>query len=593
MDDVFILNESGTDAARSGLLRLHDAVGRREPGRPEAALSPEELLARFRAADPTRNAACLPWLLRTYAAGGYRLEDLSKAYDTLVTFARLRGLLPDTATIDGETRNPRKLGSHMTLASIWKAVAPLVEAECLAQENCSGEQEDTDKERALSQSRVLHRSARMVIAVPMTEEASCWWGQGTQWCTAARNDNAFEQYHSKAPLIVICLRKSGDLPARKLQLYVHSGGMQFMDENDAEVSPELVSERWQDLEALLYWTVGGYGQGLQYMPEHLRTEAVCLSTVGRDGWALQYVPEPLRTEEICTTAVGRDGGVLQYVPEHLRTEAMCLSAVGSSGRALQYVPEPLRTAAICLSAVGSSGRALQYVPESLRTEAICLSAVGSNGWALQYVPEPLRTEAMCLAAIKENEGALIYVPEPLRTEAICTTAVGRDGRTLIYVPKPLRTEAICTVAVEQNGLALEFVPERLRTEAICTAAVGRDGMALRYIPEPLRTEAICTAAVATTGRALYYVPEPLRTEAVCMAAVGENVEALEYVPEPLRTKVMRLVAVARDEQKSVSINGETNERESHDLVLVSLEDCLNDLRPSYQKTVYPIKPGLN
>ena len=92
--DQFILNENGIDAARLGLLRLRDVVGRREPSRPEASLSPDELLSRFRAADPTRNAACLPWLLRTYAAGGYRLEDLSKAHDTLVTFARLRGLLP-------------------------------------------------------------------------------------------------------------------------------------------------------------------------------------------------------------------------------------------------------------------------------------------------------------------------------------------------------------------------------------------------------------------------------------------------------------------------------------------------------------------
>ena len=115
MDDVFILNENNTDAARSGLLRLHDTVGRREADRPEAALSPDELLALFRAADPTRNAACLTWLLRTYAAGGYRLEDLSKAHDTLVAFARLRGCLPNTATMDGEVRNPRKLGSHVTL----------------------------------------------------------------------------------------------------------------------------------------------------------------------------------------------------------------------------------------------------------------------------------------------------------------------------------------------------------------------------------------------------------------------------------------------------------------------------------------------
>ena len=540
--DAFILNKNGTDAARTGLLRLQDAVVRREPGRPEAALSPEELLSRFRASDPTRNAACLPWLLRTYAAGGYRLEDLSKAHDTLVAFARLRGCLPNTAIIDGETRNPRKLGSHLTLASLWKVIAPLVEAERLAQEEEAGEQPDTDRERALLQSRVLHRSNRMVIAVPMTVEASCWWGKGTQWCTAARNDNAFDQYYKEAPLIVICLRKSGDLPARKLQLHVHSGDMQFMDENDGPVSLELILERWQDLEALLHWTLV------------------------RNGEALQYVPKPLRTEAICTAAVGGYGRALQYVPEHLCTETLCLAAVGAHREALQYVPEPLRTKAMCLAAVGRYGGALKYVPKPLRTEAICTVAVGMDGWALAHVPEPLRTEA------------------------ICTAAVGGHGWTLAHVPEPLRTEAICTVAVGAHGEALKYVPEPLRTKAMCLTAVIRDGYALAHVPEHLRTEEICLAAVTQCGRALIYVPNHLCTEAICLVAVSRDGEVLERVPEHLRTEAVHLAVVSSNKQKSASLNDEADERESHDLVLEGLKDYLNDLQHVYQKTITYPKP---
>ena len=519
--DVFILKENDTDAARAGLLRLHEAVGRREPGRPEAALSPDELLSRFRTSDPTRNAACLPWLLRTYAAGGYRLEDLSKAHDTLAAFARLRGQLPNTATIGGETRNPRKLGSHLTLASLWSAIAPLVEAERLAQENCSGEQEDTDRERALAQSRVIHRSNRMVIAVPMTEEASCWWGQGTQWCTAARNDNAFEHYHSDAPLIVICLRKSGDLPARKLQMHIHANDVQFMDENDARVSSKIILERWQDLVDLVYW------------------------------------------------------------------------ALSRNGRALAYVPEPLRTEALCLDAVCKDGLTLEYVPEPLRTEALCLDAVSRNGYALQYVPEPLRTEAVCLASVVMYGWALRYVPEHLRTEAICTVAVGRYGLALRYVPEPLRTEAICTVAVEQDGRALFHVPEHLRTEVICTVAVCSNGGSLKYVPEPLRTEAICLAAVGNNGWVLKYVPELLRTKALWLAAVTKNSFMIKHVPEYLRVEITRLATEAQDKQKSVSINGQNNERESHDLVLDGLEDYLNNSQPSIQNTSLAIKPAIH
>ena len=571
-------------------MRLHDAVHMSEPDSPEVAL-PEELLARFRAADPTRNASCLPWLLRTYAAGGYRLEDLSKAHDTLAAFARLRGQLPNTATIDGETRNPRKLGSHVTLASLWSVIAPLVEAERLAQEEEAGEQVDTDKERALSQSRVLHRSNRMVVAVPLTKEASCWWGQGTQWCTAARKNNAFENYHKNAPLIVVCLRKSGDLPARKLQLYVYAGDIQFMDENDAPVSPELILERWQDLEALIHWLIIINLRALRFLPEHLRTEAICLAAVGSNGWALQYVPEPLRTEAICLAAVASNGWALEYVPEPLCTEAICTIAVGRDGYALAYIPKPLRTEALCTAAVGKDGWVLNYVPEHLRTEAMCLDAVCRNGGALEYVPEPLRTKAMCTVAVGSSGMALRYVPENLRTEAIFTAAVGECGMVLEYVPEPLRTKAICTVAVGRYGRALEYVPERLRTETMCLAAVGKDGWALLYVPEPLRTKEMCTAAVKHNGWALRYVPLSLRTETICLAAVGSDGRALEYVPEPLRTEEICLVALEQNGEAleyvpehlrteaicTAAIGG--SKQKPHDSILEGLEDYLKNLKP--------------
>ena len=599
-----------------GLLSLHEAVRKREPDRPEAVILPEELMAQFRAADPTRNGSCLSWLLRTYVTGGYLLEDLGKAYDTLQNFARLREQLPVTATIDGETRNPRKLGSHMTLASLWSFIAPLVEAERLAKEDCSGEQDDTDRERALSQSRVIHRSNRMVVGVPMTEEASCWWGQGTQWCTAARNNNAFENYYSVAPLIVICLRKSGDLPARKLQLHINSAYLQFMDENDAWVSPEIILERWQDLEALLHWAVTQHGGALDYVPKALCTEALCTAAVCKNGWVLNYVPEHLRTEAMCLAAVTQSGWAIYHIPEHLRTEAICLTAVRQNGWALHYVPEPLCTEAICLTAVGNNGLALEYVPIPLRTEMLCTVAVGRNGQALKFVPKRMRTEAMCRAAVAQNGCALQYVLKGFLREALYLVAVGVDGKTLQYVPKHLRTEAMCRAAIGRNGQVLEHVPERysmatkilhfwrrgnfsvnLRTEAICLAAVtgyglalqwvpkplrtpeiylaavGRNGEALEYVPKHLRTEMLCTVAVGENGRALQYVPLHLLTEVTCLAAIKQHAWAINYVPEHLRTKAMCLAAVVQNSQEYTPSSDLSN---SHESALISLENIMKN-----------------
>ena len=455
MDNLSVSDDNAI--ARFGLLSLHEAVRLREADCPEKSLSPSGLLELFRAADPTRNAACLPWLLRTYTFGGYRLEDLTEVCNVLKTFMRLRGRLPDTASIDGETRNPRKLGSHMTLESLWLAVAPLVEQERLAKQTSPNEQDDVEKKCALAESRVLLRSERMIIVVPMTKEASCWWGRGTQWCTAAGSNNFFNEYHRIAPLIIICLRKNGDLPARKMQMYIHHYGIQFTDENDISILPDIILERWQDLAGLFHWAVTQYGFTLRSIPENYRTEALCIAAVMQNGQALQFVPY------------------------HLRTEETCLAAVTQAGHALEFTPEYLRGYALCAAAVNQNGYALQFVPEHLRTEALCLAAVTQNGMMLRYIPKRYRTEAACLAAVKQ------------------------DGHVLGYISKHLRTEVLCTAAVTQNGQVLRTIPLNLRTEALCLAAVVQNGMMLRYIPKHLRTKAICMAASAHSTQELVSV----------------------------------------------------------------------------------------
>ena len=42
---------------------------------------------------------------------------------------------------------------------------------------------------------------------------------------------------------------------------------------------------------------------------------------------------------------------LKFVPETIRTEAICLAAVKENGYSLQYVPEAMKTEALCLAAV--------------------------------------------------------------------------------------------------------------------------------------------------------------------------------------------------------------------------------------------------
>lgn len=70
------------------------------------------------------------------------------------------------------------------------------------------------------------------VIIPKTEEASCLYGSGTRWCTAARDNNVFDQYNKQGNLYIIMANLGGR--QRKFQLHVE--GDQFMDERDQSVN---------------------------------------------------------------------------------------------------------------------------------------------------------------------------------------------------------------------------------------------------------------------------------------------------------------------------------------------------------------------
>jgi hypothetical protein len=68
------------------------------------------------------------------------------------------------------------------------------------------------------------------VIVPKTEEASCYYGKGTRWCTAATDGrNYFDSYNSRGKLWILI---SKDDPKEKYQLHFEDG--QFMDVMDRD-----------------------------------------------------------------------------------------------------------------------------------------------------------------------------------------------------------------------------------------------------------------------------------------------------------------------------------------------------------------------
>ena len=92
--------------------------------------------------------------------------------------------------------------------------------------------EETDKGSA----KEYYNDADIRVIQPVDQTASCYYGQGTRWCTAGRTNNMFDHYHNDGPLYVV-LPKAPAYPGEKYQFHFESG--QYMDEQD---NPENLKE---------------------------------------------------------------------------------------------------------------------------------------------------------------------------------------------------------------------------------------------------------------------------------------------------------------------------------------------------------------
>lgn len=180
----------------------------------------------------------LQWVVNQYIAGNFILEDLYKVEEDLVEFKRLK----DTKVWGG-------VGGFFSKDINVYDISVLKGAVGLAQRK---EEKDPD---ILKSRRQLDKEAveRMIkdkelvivgkdelatIYRPKTEEAACYIGRGTKWCTSAtKSDNAFYGYDQQGPLYIVVAEDG-----RKYQLHFETG--QYMDELDERVDSLTLVHRY-------------------------------------------------------------------------------------------------------------------------------------------------------------------------------------------------------------------------------------------------------------------------------------------------------------------------------------------------------------
>ena len=358
---------------------------------------PEFSLERLESADPTPQRIYVP-RLATWWLRGAKLEDLiSRGADALEKFVQLKQknlLKPEHKDINGF----KQFTEFETTLSGYQL---------------PGQSAQAPENRG--QFKQIYRDPELIVVQLLDQTAARWWGQNTQWCTAAKNNNQFDHYHRKGPIYVIIDR-------------VDNAKYQYWWDKDDEYDMQFMDAQDQD-----------------YDPRKLRAFAQLQKIFQPLCAHIMWITNPTKLKQLA--AVQQYGGAIEYITNP--SEPVQLAAVQRYGSAIQYITNPSEP--VQLAAVQQYGSAIQWVTNP--SEAVQLAAVQKDGWAIRHITDP--TEVVQLAAVQQNSTAIQWITDTDPTEAVQLAAVQQDGDAIRFITDP--TEAVQLAAVQQDGDAIRWI----------------------------------------------------------------------------------------------------------------------------------------
>ena len=167
------------------------------------------------ASDPSIDLRYVTWLMHGFFNDSMFIEDSYKYKESLTLFDKLRNKSSFTDSKDINTY--KDIGELMDVLDKYDPET----AKSVAQVKFDAKQ-DVNK---------VYESNKWLVLIPETHEAACFYGKGTRWCTAARDDSSmFEEYSDQSPLYIIINK----ITNKKFQF--HFSTSQYMDEKDRSIN---------------------------------------------------------------------------------------------------------------------------------------------------------------------------------------------------------------------------------------------------------------------------------------------------------------------------------------------------------------------
>ena len=177
------------------------------------------------------------WTLKSYIRGTiHRLEDVS---------SRLKPAISDFEWLKKKDKIDRKekIQQFNGLTSLEEFL------EKYEDDLIEKRQIVAESEQSRNEGKLIYDGRDIKIIQPLTEGASCYYGKGTRWCTAAtESKNWFNEYASDGPIFIIQPKNPGNGGKEKYQ--IHFEGDQFKDEKDDDVDFKELVDKYPEISML-------------------------------------------------------------------------------------------------------------------------------------------------------------------------------------------------------------------------------------------------------------------------------------------------------------------------------------------------------
>ena len=204
----------------------------------------ENVKQQFISADPSASNKYLQWIIDSYINNGIKkVKDLNSrvkpALEDFIILLNKKILKKGT-----KRENESNIYNYCGLIGCKKGKLTLTGLEDLLSKydeilkNIHQQKEHGIKGR--KEGNLIFKTMDFKIIQPLTEEAACYYGKGTKWCTAATQaGNLFEHYNKKGPFYII-LPTQAKYPKEKYQLQFESNLL--TDEKDESIGiPDLIN----------------------------------------------------------------------------------------------------------------------------------------------------------------------------------------------------------------------------------------------------------------------------------------------------------------------------------------------------------------